>query len=66
MQRVISGCVGQFIDFPQNVPATRFSFGTFLLAGKRKVRPACKAELKRLKSYCFCSRIDGPTLYEKS
>jgi len=21
---------GQFIDFPQNVPATRFSFDTFL------------------------------------
>jgi len=37
MQRVISGCGGQFIDFPQNVQATSFSFDTFLLAGKRKV-----------------------------
>jgi len=30
MQRVISGCGGQFIDFPQNVQATSFSFDTFL------------------------------------
>jgi len=58
LQRVISGCGGQFIDFPQNVTATRFSFDTFLLAGKRKVCSACKAALKRLKSQCFLQR-DG-------
>jgi len=42
MQRVISGCGWQFIDFPQNVPATSFSFDTFLLAGKRKVYSAVR------------------------
>jgi len=42
MQRVISGCGGQFIDFPQNVQATSFSFDTFLLGDKRKVYSAVR------------------------
>jgi len=63
MQRVISGCGGQFINFPQNVPATSVSGvyaaasgNTFLLAGKRKVCSACKAELNQLKSQRFRQR----------